>query len=178
MARNLYEMGDAPTQTDAWLNDQQERRARIIPRGALVMAVLLGGAAFLVLREMAPDPNAKAVTPTTVIDNFSACDDPTGEACVLATDRYAWRGRTYVLADIRAPSASAPHCPQEAELAQQGRATLLALMNGGAFEAQPAPTSLSGRILIRDGVSLGSLLILKGFAKPAGDEPVDWCAAV
>lgn len=176
MARNLYDLGDAPSQSDAWLNEKQERRQGIVPRGAILLALLLGGIGFLLFNNILPDPTAsKAITPTTVIDSFSACDDPAGIACVLTPDHYAYHGRSYRIGDVDAPSLASPRCPQEADLARQGRATLLALMNGGAFEARPDPADSSARILMRDGVSLGSILILKGYARIPSSGPVDWC---
>jgi hypothetical protein len=178
MARNLYDLGDAPQNTDAWLNERGERSLGIVPRGAVLLALVLGGAGFLLLRDQLPGPTgSRALPPTTILDSFALCDDPAGTACVLAPDSYAWHGHPYHVADIIAPSLAEPRCPQEAELAGQGRATLLALMNGGTFEAHPDPIDAGARMLVRDGVSLGSLLVLKGYAKPAGGPAVSWCAA-
>ena len=178
MARNLYDVGDARSSTsDKWLNERDERRARIVPRGALLLVLALGGTGALLFRDMLPDPSAsKAASSITIIDSFGICDDPAGRACVLTPGRYAYRGRSYRIADVTAPDPARPACAQEAEMAQSGRVALLALMNGGAFEARPVPHDSGARLLVRDGVSLGSILVLKGHARPAGARTVDWCA--
>jgi hypothetical protein len=55
---------------------------------------------------------------------------------------------------------------------------LMTMMNGGAFEALPdtADTDPSSRILLRDGVSIGQLMILKHHAQPWSRNPTNWCA--
>lgn len=178
MARNLYEMGDArsPT-TDQWLGERDERSARVVPRGALLLALALGGTGLLLFNDLLPgDMGKKAASSLSIIDAFSACDDAAGHACVLSPGQFSYRGRSYRLSDVAAPSLIDPACPLEEEIAQKGRMTLLALMNGGAFEMMVDPADDSARILMRDGVSLGALLILKGYAKPATTVRFDWCA--
>ncbi len=182
MARNLYDVGDRrPDETDSWLNEKQENRARVVPIGLLLIALALAvGGALLVLPILpaAGVSSKTAIMPTSISDEFTLCDDIKGDACVLATDAYAWRGRRYHLSDISAPSETDAKCPLEAAHARKGRAALLTMMNGGAFEAQPDPADAdpSARILLRDNVSLGQLMILKGYVKPWSHDPIDWCA--
>lgn len=178
MARNLYDIGDErSTAPDAWLHDRRDGRQRVVPMGSVLIALLLAVAGVALFRYAVPDPAETQPSSTIILDSFSPCDDPAGNSCTLSADRYIWHGGTYVVADIRAPSLDKPRCPQEADLARQGRAAMLGLMNGGAFDARPAPSGAQNRILMRDGVSLGSLLILKGYAKPAGSDAIDWCQA-
>lgn len=183
MARNLYDVGDRhPDETDSWLNEKQENRARVVPIGMLLIALMLavGGALlFMQILPDASDSSKTATTPTTISDEFALCDDIKGDACVLSADAYAWRGRRYHLSDISAPSEIDARCPQEAARARKGRTALLTMMNGGAFEAQPDPADAdpSARILLRDNVSLGQLMILKGYVKPWSHDPINWCAA-
>lgn len=177
MARNLYDIGDQRSSGEPWVRDREDRPQRVIPIGSMVIALLLGVAGILVFNYSVPDPDADKPASTIIIDSFQACDDPAGNGCTLSADRYSWHGRTYRIADIRAPSLEKPRCPQEADLAQKGRMALLGLMNGGAFDAHPAPSGGSDRILLRDGVSLGTILVLKGYAKPAGNDAIDWCKA-
>ncbi len=114
-----------------------------------------------------------------IADQFALCDDPKGHACVLTADSYAWRGHLYHLTGISVPSLTSPRCTQEADLARRSRTTLAAMMNGGSFDARPDPADRDpdARLLTRDGVSLGTLMILKGQAKEATSQPVDWCSA-
>lgn len=181
MARNLYDVGDrTPDDTGSWLNEKQEKRARVVPIGMLLgaLALAIGGAImFGRLLPTASEADKIAATTTSITDEFALCDDSKGSACVLSADSYAWRGQLYHIADISVPSAIDARCPEEADRARKGRATLLAMMNGGAFNALPdaADSDPSARILLRDNVSIGQLMILKGHAKPWSGKPIDWC---
>jgi endonuclease YncB( thermonuclease family) len=180
MARNLYDVGDrCPERTGSWLNEKEERRSRVMPLGGLLLALLVGVVGLLLLSRIVPASGSHpAVAATRIDQDFDACDDPQGAACVVDADHYAWRGRLYRVADMRAPSLSRPACPAEAAAAARGRAALRAMMNGGGFDALPDPSGpdASARLLIRDGVSLGQLMVLKGHARPWSDRRPDWCA--
>lgn len=181
MARNLYDVGDrTPDDADSWLNEKQERRAKLVPIGMVAAALALAIGGTMLVMQVMPDtgrPADASATAASISDEFALCDDAKGAACVLSADAYAWRGKRYHLADIQAPSEIDPRCQQEAALARKGRSALFAMMNGGAFQALPdsADTDPSARILLRDGVSIGQLMILKGHAKPWSRQPVDWC---
>lgn len=182
MARNLYEMGDrSPDQTADWLHEQQEQRARIVPVGLVLLALALAGVGMAIFRTVAPAPAAAPPldSPTVIVESFAVCDSPSDRPCVLSPASYAYRGRIYHLSDIAVPSLTAPHCPAEADRARAARIALARLMNGGSFNAHPDATDpdRSARILSRDGVSLGGLMILKGHARPWSAKPIDWCAA-
>ncbi|MCP1469096.1 hypothetical protein J3E64_000767 [Sphingobium sp. OAS761] len=180
MARNLYDVGDRhPDVSGAWLNEKEDRQGRIVPIGAVLVALALGAAVLLIMKDALPmggDGQAKN-SPTRISDQFWACDDVRGDACVLSANSYAWRGRAYHLSDISVPREPGAQCPTEADLARRGRASLLAMMNGGAFDARPDPADHdpAARLLIRDGVSLGQLMVLKGYAVAWSPTPVDWC---
>lgn len=181
MARNLYDVGDrTPEESGSWLNEKQDNRARVVPIGMLLVALALAIGGAILFGQFIPAAD-KADTPpaatATITDEFALCDDSKGDACVLGADAYAWRGQRYHIADISVPSAIDAHCPQEAERARKGRATLLAMMNGGAFQALPdaADADPFARILLRDNVSIGQLMILKGHAKPWSGKPINWC---
>lgn len=179
MARNLYDLGDrTPDPSGAWLHDKQESRTRIVPVGIILVALLIAGGAILLFKDMLPAPeHAEVVGPTTISERFESCDDLTGDACILSADSYAYKGQRYRVADISVPSQADAKCPAEAELAQQGRTALAAMINGGAFDARPDPVDPdpSARLLVRDGVSLGQLMILKGHARPWSPKPINWC---
>ncbi|QGP79881.1 nuclease [Sphingobium sp. CAP-1] len=180
MARNLYDVGDRPDETGAWLNDKQEKRARMVPVGMVLGALILVGVAVLLLKDAFPDAGkaAKPIEPTSIFDQFSLCDDPKANACVLSGNSYAWRGRAYRIAGISVPSQTDPQCEQEAQRARAARAALATMMNGGTFDSLPDPTDTdpAARILTRDGVSLGQIMILKGHARARTPGPVTWCA--
>jgi hypothetical protein len=184
MARNLYDVGDrTPDEGDGWLIDKQEKRAKLVPIGMVAAAIALAIIGTIVMMQAVPasgGPAHTAYSSNMIADEFALCDDTKGQACVLTADTYAWRGQQYHLADIRAPSEIAAQCPQEAARARKGRFALMAMMNGGAFQAvqDSADSDPSARILMRDGVSIGQLMILKSHAKPWSRDPVRWCASL
>ncbi|MHA6769827.1 nuclease [Sphingobium ummariense] len=182
MARSLYDLGDrTPDRDSQWLNERQERRARVVPIGMVLVAFACAALAATVLKDVVPAPGSDAAKdlPSTISDHFTLCDDLKGDACVLSADSYAWHGSRYHLSDIRVPSSAEPRCPAEARRAQAARIALATMMNGGAFEARPDPadTDRTARLLLRDGVSLGQLMVLKGHAQPWSSAPIDWCGA-
>ncbi|CAM5449353.1 nuclease [Sphingobium scionense] len=183
MAYSLHDIGDEDRdRSDHWLNDKQDKRRAIVPLPLVLIALLMGALLLVLMRHVLPTtaPSAPSIhAPTTISTRFAACDDLDGHACVLATDAYAYQGRRYHLADISAPRLEGASCPQEAALARAGRTALQGMMNGGSFEAHPDPADSdpAARILVRDGVSLGQLLILKRYARPWSAKPINWCAA-
>lgn len=180
MARNLYDLGDrTPALHGDGADDDAENRSPIVPVGMVLLAFVVAGLAIYLFRTAMPSANSQARrvdAATSITAEFALCDDPRGEACVLSPDSYAYAGRRYHLADIRVPSQTGAPC--EARQAQQGRVALAVMLNGGAFQALPdsADNDRSARLLIRDGVSLGQLMILKHHARPWSRDAVDWCA--
>ena len=94
-------------------------------------------------------------------------------ATAVCAQRGVGRGRRRGEAELEVRIGEA-----EAERAQEGRIALAAMMNGGAFEARPDPIDPdpAARVLVRDGVSIGQLMILKGHARPWSPKPIHWCA--
>lgn len=186
MARNLYDLGDRETdQDDDWLKKRRSRRAKILPLSLVAAALIVGLACLALLRALLPASGAPAAGPAAsdavaINQDFALCDDPRGVACVLSAGRFSWCGEAYHLADVSVPDPDEPRCPAEEQMARQGRQTLLSMLNGGAFEMRPDPSDSDdhARILMRDGMSLGQILILKGLAKPWSKQPLDWCKGV
>lgn len=184
MAYSLHDIGDEDRDRSGhWLNDKQDQRRAIVPLRLILIALLMGALLLVLMRHVLPASTTASApsidAPATISTRFAACDDLDGQACVLATDAYAYQGRRYHLADISAPQLEGAACPQEAALARAGRTALQGMLNGGSFEAHadPADSDPTARILLRDGVSLGQLLILKHYARPWSSKPINWCAA-
>lgn len=185
MARNLYDLGDAqPDGAHGWMDEQPEKRGLVLPQQWVLIALALSAACLAFFHTLMPLAHSIAAEPAPASSieqinvDFALCDDPKGAACVLSADSYAYRGTLYHLADIRAPSLAHPFCPREEEMARRSRLALRAMMNGGAFQAARDATDAhpGARILTRDGVSLGQLMIFKGHARPWSNKPMNWCA--
>ncbi len=181
MARNLYDLDDRPSgRTDNWLREKQDSRARILPVGSMLLALLLAAALAFVMQDFLPAADPPGADASTVInEDFTLCDDAVTSPCVLSASEYVHQGQHYRLADISVPSLAWPRCAAEGDLARHGRMAFLGMLNGGSLEAarDPTDTDPQARILRRDGVSLGSLMIAKGFAKPWSATPINWCKA-
>jgi hypothetical protein len=181
MARNLYEMGDQPPElTGEWLNERDEKRSRLVPVGMVLAAIAFAGAAVMLAAQILPaDGKAPEVqAPMSIDETFALCDGSTGQSCVLSADRYSYHGRTYRLTGMQVPNLEKPRCKMEADRAVQARRTLAILLNGGVFDAlaDPSQKDPDVRILTRDGVSIGQLMILKGQARSLSDGAINWCA--
>ncbi len=187
MARNLYDVGDSrPSQSGKFLRESSEAQPGSVPWAMLIVALGVGGLAIAAIAfslsgvEIGAGGNAAdpaAPSTFTISDRFSLCDDEDGQACVLSPSTYSWRGKVYHVSDIVTPGIFDAHCPEEADLAARGRHALAGMLNGGDFEARPdaADSDPQARILVRDGVSLGELMVMKGYAKPWTKDAVDWC---
>lgn len=188
MARNLYDVGDhRASQSGKFLRESSgESQPGSMPWGMLLGALAVGGLAIGAIIaslsgiEVGPGGNASdpaAPSTLTISDRFNLCDDEAGDACVLSASTYSWRGHVYHVSDIVAPGMFEGRCAAEADLARRGRHALAGMLNGGAFEARPdaADNDPYARILVRDGVSLGELMVMKGYARPWTKDAVDWC---
>lgn len=180
MARSLYDVGDRrPDGNGSWLNEKEDRRSPVLPIGGMVIALAGAVAVMLLFPGLMQGGKARPDSASRIDATFTLCDDVRGEACVTGPDSFAWKGRLYHVADLRAPSLTSPSCPAEAQAAAQARLALAGLLNGGGFDALPDPDRRrpSARLLMRDTVSLGQLMILKGHGVPMAEKQPDWCVA-
>ncbi|MFZ2996944.1 nuclease [Sphingobium sp.] len=184
MADTLHEQGDRNIHRGNEWHIPREGSSRILPQGLLLIALVIGvGAVLLVGPTLTGSGGVtQASAPMTISDAFTVCGDTggnaDGHACVLSADTYVWRGQRYHVADMRAPTPEDAHCDAEKTAALAGRDGLLTMLNGGTVEVWPGPADAdpAARLLIRDGVSLGQLMILKGYGRTPTAEPTDACA--
>lgn len=91
------------------------------------------------------------------------------------------QGEKIRMADIDTPETHPSRCPKEARLGKAATLRLQALLNQGPFDLRPIrrDTDRYGRklrIVERDGVSLGSILVREGLARPyTGGKRQPWC---
>ena len=111
---------------------------------------------------------------------FTSCPSGGGTNCVVDGDTFWFHGEKYRLADIDAPETHPPRCSAEAALGNRATDRLQALLNDGAFQLRPAnrETDRYGRklrIVMRDGQSLGGILISEGLARGWIGYREAWC---
>ncbi len=176
----LYEMGDRRDygHRDA-ASRRQETRQAILPIRAVTIMAAIAAAGSWYLGNI-PGSNMPEQQDYELVSlSFQPCDDRVLNDCVIDGGHFVYKGQNFAIGDVATPSVTSPACPAEATLGLRNREQLLALLNGGAFEmrADIRPTDTAGRklrLLSRDGVSLGQLLIGQGVARPAG-APARWC---
>lgn len=169
-------------------------RRRIYPRGIYPVAapqrgsisrlVLLVAAAFCVMGcfmlwnvakpHLAPAASSNAA-------RFATCGYLIRDNCVVDGDTFFIKGEKIRIADIDAPETSGAQCADEADLGARAKARLRELLNEGPFELRSyrsRDTDRYGRKLrtvVRDGRSIGELLISEGLARRWEGRRRPWC---
>jgi micrococcal nuclease len=102
---------------------------------------------------------------------FQKCATGSRKACVVDGDTIWLDGQKIRIADIDTPEVSEPRCSSELALGNRATDRLLELINDGPFELKGCPgrdTDRYGRklrVLVRDGRSLGDILVSEGLAR-------------
>ena len=113
---------------------------------------------------------------------FSLCKRGGAANCVVDGDTIWYRGSKIRIADIDTPETHPARCAEEARLGNAATDRLQVLLNAGAFELQPInrDTDRYGRklrIVMRNGQSLGGVLVSEGLARNyEGGRRDGWCA--
>ena len=112
---------------------------------------------------------------------FSQCILAGQQSCVIDGDTIRHEGMTIRLADIDAPEIRDFKCGSELALGLRATQRLLDLMNEGPFTVAASgrrDVDVYGRklrVLMRDGQSLGDILIAEGLARRWDGARRSWC---
>jgi micrococcal nuclease len=143
----------------------------------------------LLLAEKSSSPSS-AVQRTTVtsesaklsgLQPYSLCSGSVRTHCVVDGDTLWHEGEKIRIADIDTPEVSSPRCQSEATLGARATSRLLQLVNAGPFEIvawQGRDEDKYGRklrVLVRDGRSLGDVLVSEGLARTWTGRRQPWC---
>lgn len=114
---------------------------------------------------------------------FTACRGGGGAACIVDGDTFWFEGQRVRIADIDTPETHAPRCPEEAALGRRATARLTALMNQGPFSLGSVGRDRDRygralRIVMRDGRSVGAMLVTEGLARPWEGSRQPWCGQI
>lgn len=125
---------------------------------------------------LSPSLSAQDMEPGT----FDRCRGSGRITCVVDGDTIWYRGTKIRLLDINTPEISRPACQREAELGEAATLRLMALLNEGPFslESEGRDVDRYGRqlrMLTRDGVSLGAVLVEEGLAEEWQGRRSSWC---
>jgi len=127
---------------------------------------------------------AAAVAPAPAVrvaaTRFPLCGAGERIQCVVDGDTI-WLGGTKIrLADINTPELSSPQCAAERRLGERAALRLQALLESGPFELRAGGRDEDRygrklRTLVRDGRSLGDILVAEGLAHPWTGRRASWC---
>ncbi|KSV66596.1 hypothetical protein N185_32535 [Sinorhizobium sp. GW3] len=111
---------------------------------------------------------------------FSICSSAPRVNCVVDGDTFWFRGQKIRIADIDTPELSPPRCVREAELGEAAKYRLLVLLNAGEFSLTSGlrDADRNGRKLrtvLRNGSSLGEIMISEGLARSWEGQRRGWC---
>jgi micrococcal nuclease len=145
--------------------------------------VILGVAAVIGLGagSLMSNVEGRPASTTASARTFSICHTGGGTNCVVDGDTI-WLDREKIrVADIDTPETHEPKCQAELELGLRARARLHALVNAGPFDARPIGNRDADRygrklrVLVRDGRSLGDILVSEGLARTWTRRRQPWC---
>lgn len=112
---------------------------------------------------------------------FGLCHVGGGTNCVVDGDTIWMDGVKIRVADIDAPETHPPRCAAEADLGNRATLRLQQLLNAGPVTLEPIGRDEDRygrklRILVRQGTSLGEILVSEGLARPyQGGPRAGWC---
>lgn len=132
----------------------------------LSLGATIGGAII-----WGPSLLAKAeVNGQTYQASFGFCPVGGGQNCVVDGDTFWVNGENIRVMDIDAPETHPPRCQSEAELGDRATRRLHELLNAGPFQMESDGRDMDQydrklRVVIRDGESIGEMLVDEGLAR-------------
>lgn len=102
------------------------------------------------------------------------------ENCVVDGDTFYMDGTAIRIMDIDAPETHPPRCAYEADLGDRATWRLSQLLSAGAFQLVRANRDVDKygrqlRVVIRDGRSIGKMLVTEGLARTWSGKRRPWC---
>lgn len=139
-----------------------------------------GGAGYSYLSGTQPAVIATATMPVS-FKPYSICSGSKRYHCVVDGDTIWQEGVKIRVADIDTPEVGDPKCASEAALGAKATQRMLQLVNAGPFQMQAWPGRDEDkygrklRVLVRDGRSLGDILVSEGLARTWTGRRQPWC---
>lgn len=149
-----------------------------------LLALGLGGSGMMLLRDsgladwlLGPPAASNAAV---VSRTFPVCAGGVRRTCVVDGDTFWLDGVKFRIADINTPETSQPQCAAEAALGRQATGRLAQLLSAGPFTLEPADRDEDRygrklRVAMRDGQSVGGMLVREGLAHKWRGRMESWC---
>lgn len=104
----------------------------------------------------------------------------TRDNCVIDGDTFTLGGTTIRISDIDAPETHPPRCVREADLGDRATRRLSELLSSSPFRLVRQGRDIDRygrklRVVIRDGRSVGRMLVSEGLARPWTGKRRPWC---
>ncbi|WP_442966874.1 thermonuclease family protein [Rhizobium sp. C4] len=128
--------------------------------------------------DLSPSPETTASIARAT--RFTFCGGAGMVNCVVDGDTFRLSGDKIRIADIDTPELHPARCPYEQALGEAAKQRLLELLNAGPFDLKPIDrdTDRYGRklrVVMRDGKSLGDVLVREGLARTWEGRRRGWC---
>ncbi|MBP2237019.1 endonuclease YncB(thermonuclease family) [Sinorhizobium kostiense] len=101
--------------------------------------------------------------------------------CVIDGDTFLFNGERILIADIDAPETKLAKCDEERSRGAHAKARLRELLNAGSFTVVDAAADFADReagkrrLVMRNGTSLGGILLAEGLVVKRAGQPITWC---
>lgn len=101
--------------------------------------------------------------------------------CVIDGDTFLFNGERILIADIDAPETKLAKCDEERSRGAHAKARLRELLNIGEFTLVDAAADFidgeagKRRLVMRNGRSLGGILVAEGLVMKRARRPITWC---
>lgn len=148
---------------------------------AAALAYQMGAADLATVGYQAPLSQAGDERGQAVTGSFGLCGAPPHRDCVIDGDTFYLGRQSIRIADIDTPETRGARCAYEAALGNRATHRLHALLNAGPFQLQAGSRDADRygrklRTVIRDGRSLGHVLVAEGLARPWTGRRLPWCS--
>lgn len=158
----------------------------MLATGGLLLGLFVGLILFRYLPSEGSAVDSEAIVGLLAVSDASQppmeiCGDGTRYNCVVDGDTIWLRGEKIRVADIDTPEVGEPRCNAEYQLGLKATYRLQELLNEGPWSAQTfgdRDTDGYGRslkVLIRDGHSIGDMLVAEGLARTWTGRREPWC---
>ena len=154
-----------------------------LPVIAFALTSFAGGALLRLDRDAATDravATAPAIVEPATSRRFATCFSRHAPTCVVDGDTFRLDGDIIRIADIDTPEVRDHRCPAEKALGDRATRRLVSLLNAGPFTLRPIDRDRDRygrrlRIVVRDGASVGGMLVAEGLARAWDGARRGWC---
>lgn len=125
-------------------------------------------------------PSVPAQPQSLVLRQYPLCSSAIRRNCVVDGDTFYTAREKIRIADIDAPETHPPRCALEADLGDRATTRLSQLLSAGSFELVRSGRDEDRhgrklRIVIRNGRSIGDMLVAEGLARTWEGKRRPWC---